>query len=146
MFNLLAVSADAFALHVAEGFKSTFGSAHHPVAKRLESVSRLAVECIARCDALYHNLEHTLLVTVVGIEILRGMKLSRQLDPEEYAHMLIACLLHDIGYVSRLLKKSRVSAAVGLLDVGLMERDGEGRPAARLVSCLIIRSRLVPAV
>jgi hypothetical protein len=91
-------------------------------------------------------LEHTLLVTVVGIEILRGMKLSRQLDPEEYAHMLIACLLHDIGYVSRLLKKSRVSAAVGLLDVGLMERDGEGRPAARLVSCLIIRSRLVPAV
>jgi hypothetical protein len=99
MFNLLAVSADAFALHVAEDFKSTFGSAHHPVAKRLESVSRLAVECIARCDALYHNLEHTLLVTVVGIEILRGMKLSRQLDPEEYAHMLIACLLHDIGYV-----------------------------------------------
>jgi hypothetical protein len=49
-------------------------------------------------------------------------------------------------YSSRLLKKSRVSAAVGLLDVGLMERDGEGRPAARLVSCLIIRSRLVPAV
>ena len=104
MFNLLAVSADAFALHVAEDFKSTFGSAHHPVAKRLESVSRLAVECIARCDALYHNLEHTLLVTVVGIEILRGMKLSRQLDPEEYAHMLIACLLHDIGYVRGVLR------------------------------------------
>jgi len=104
MFNLLAVSADAFALHVAEDFKSTFGSAHHPVAKRLESVSRLAVECIARCDALYHNLEHTLLVTVVGIEILRGIKLSRQLDPEEYAHMLIACLLHDIGYVRGVLR------------------------------------------
>jgi hypothetical protein len=104
MFNLLAVSADAFALHVAEGFKSTFGSAHHPVAKRLESVSRLAVECIARCNAQYHNLEHTLLVAVVGIEILRGMRLSRRLDPEEYAHMLIACLLHDIGYVRGVLR------------------------------------------
>jgi hypothetical protein len=58
-------------------------------------------------------------------------------DPEARARLEV---------FSRLLKKSRVSAAVGLLDVGLMERDGEGRPAARLVSCLIIRSRLVPAV
>jgi hypothetical protein len=32
----------------------------------------MALETIANRDALYHNVEHTILVTLVGQEVLRG--------------------------------------------------------------------------
>src|SRR4051794_30746584 len=32
-------------------------------AERLDAISRVALECLGKSDALYHNVEHTLLVT-----------------------------------------------------------------------------------
>ena len=32
-----------------------------------------AIDCIGTSDALYHNVEHTMLVTLVGYENLKGM-------------------------------------------------------------------------
>ena len=34
-----------------------------------------ALECIGNSDALYHNVEHTMLVTLAGHDILRGRAL-----------------------------------------------------------------------
>jgi hypothetical protein len=62
------------------------------------------VECLARSDALYHNLEHTLLVTMVGRDILRGRMMCERIEPMDYSHIIIACLLHDIGFVRGVLK------------------------------------------
>src|SRR5207245_10076565 len=59
--------------------------------------------CIGRSDALYHNYEHTWLVTMVGRDILQGLTMSRSIDPSDYTHLIIACLLHDIGYVRGVL-------------------------------------------
>ena len=64
----------------------------------------MALECLGKSDALYHNVEHTLLVTLVGLDILRGRMLTERLEPDDYAHLVVACLLHDIGYVRGLLK------------------------------------------
>ena len=33
--------------------------------------------------------------------------LTEQLEPEDYAHLIVACLLHDIGYVRGVLKGDR---------------------------------------
>jgi predicted HD phosphohydrolase len=49
------------------------------------------------------QLEHTLLVTMVGREILQGFSLSHRIDPGDYSHLICACLLHDIGYVRGIL-------------------------------------------
>lgn len=58
---------------------------------------------MARSDALYHNYEHTLQVTIVGRDILQGMLMSHRIEPADYSHLIVACLLHDIGYVRGVL-------------------------------------------
>ena len=63
------------------------------------SIARIAIECIGNSDALYHNVEHTMLVTLAGHDILRGRALHAHMSAEDYAHVIIACLTHDIGYV-----------------------------------------------
>jgi hypothetical protein len=50
-------------------------------------------------DALYHNVEHTMLVTLVGHDIVRGCARHTHMPAEDYAHSIIGCLIHDIGYV-----------------------------------------------
>jgi hypothetical protein len=44
-----------------------------------------------------------MLVTLVGYDILRGRRLLRDTSANDYAHVLIACLFHDIGYVRGIL-------------------------------------------
>ncbi|MET3839704.1 metal-dependent phosphohydrolase [Bradyrhizobium sp. OAE829] len=58
---------------------------------------------MGRSDALYHNMEHTFLVTMVGRDILQGFSLSHRIEPSDYSHLICACLLHDIGYVRGVL-------------------------------------------
>jgi hypothetical protein len=73
------------------------------MAERLGSLARSTIECLARSDALYHNFEHTLQVTMVGRDILQGMTLSQRIEPADYSHLIVACLLHDIGYMRGVL-------------------------------------------
>src|SRR3974390_2064099 len=75
-----------------------FGS-QTPFTELLPSAARVALECIGNSDALYHNVEHTLLVTLAGHEIMRGRGLHTHVTADDYAHIIIACLAHDIGYV-----------------------------------------------
>jgi hypothetical protein len=43
-----------------------FGSTDAGLIERVQSAARLAIDCIGNSDALYHNVEHTMLVTLVG--------------------------------------------------------------------------------
>jgi hypothetical protein len=72
--------------------------------KLIPTMARLAIECIGNSDALYHNVEHTMLVTLVGHEIMKGRALLVPTLPSDYAHLIVACLMHDIGYVRGILK------------------------------------------
>ena len=72
-------------------------------AERLGALARTTIECIARSDALYHTYEHTMLVSMVGRDILRGRTLAHTVQPEDYIHLIVACLLHDIGFVRGVL-------------------------------------------
>ena len=65
--------------------------------------ARFALEHIGNSDALYHNIEHTMLVALAGHEIFRGRAMQMHLTVEDYAHVIIACLNHDIGYVRGIL-------------------------------------------
>jgi hypothetical protein len=58
------------------------------------------LENIGNSDALYHNVEHTILVTLVGQEILRGKHIREgSISCEDWMHTMISLLCHDIGYV-----------------------------------------------
>jgi len=99
MMTMPAIVADELGKHLAEDFRRLFGSSLRDHAERLDGIARVALECIGKSDALYHNVEHTFLVTLVARDIIRGRLLTERIEPEDYAHLIIACLLHDIGYV-----------------------------------------------
>jgi hypothetical protein len=104
MMTMPAIMADELGKHIASDFRRLFGSAHQDKAERLDGAARMALECLGRSDALYHNVEHTFLVTLVGQDILHGRMLTERLEPDDYSHLIVACLLHDIGYVRGILK------------------------------------------
>jgi hypothetical protein len=63
-------------------------------------VGNMAMEIIANSDALYHNVEHTMHVTLVGQEILRGKHIKEGgVSREDWLHFVVSLLFHDIGYV-----------------------------------------------
>src|SRR5260370_22786466 len=97
--TITALAAKKLGKFLAKDFRRVFGPAQDDIAERLGSFARSTIECLARSDALYHNFEHTLQVTMVGRDILEGMTLSHRIEPTAYSHLIVACLLHDIGYV-----------------------------------------------
>jgi len=104
MITVPELAAEALGSYLSSHISRRFGSTHAGLAELVPSVARLALECIGNSDALYHNVEHTMLVTLVGYDIMRGRALLIPTLPEDFAHMLVACLLHDIGYVRGVLK------------------------------------------
>src|ERR1700730_14320727 len=106
-YSLITVpelSAEALGSFVAVHVNRNFVSTHAHLAELIPSIARIALECIGNSDALYHNVEHTMLVTLVGYHIMKGRALLTPTYPSDYAHLLVACLLHDIGYVRGILK------------------------------------------
>jgi hypothetical protein len=101
--TIAALTARKFGKFIANDFRDIFGTAHTEKAERLGALARSTIECIARSDALYHNFEHTILVTSVGRDILRGRTLTQVIEPDDYTHLICACLLHDIGFVRGIL-------------------------------------------
>jgi hypothetical protein len=101
--TITAIAANKLGNFLTKDFRRIFGSAHDDDAERLGSAARATIECLARSDALYHNYEHTLQVTMVGRDILHGMMMSQRIEPSDYGHLIAACLLHDIGYVRGIL-------------------------------------------
>jgi hypothetical protein len=99
MFNPTAVVASAFGDYLAELYSEHFYGRKQANAAFLRGAARLLLERIGNSDALYHNAEHTMMVTLVGQQILRGRLFTQALQPEDWIHYTVALLVHDIGYV-----------------------------------------------
>ena len=55
---------------------------------------------LSASTALYHNVEHTILVCLVGQEILHGKhQLEGNVTCEDWLNFMVSLLCHDIGYV-----------------------------------------------
>ncbi len=103
MLTITELAAEALGAHLAEHMGRRYGSTDGGLVDLVQSVARLAIDCIGNSDALYHNVEHTMLVTLVGYDILRGRRLLTETTANDFAHVLAACLFHDIGYVRGIL-------------------------------------------
>jgi hypothetical protein len=103
MITVPELAAEALSSFLAEDMTRRFGSSHARLTELIPSVARLALECIGNSDALYHNVEHTMLVTLAGHDIMKGRALLAPTTPNDYAHLIVACLMHDIGYVRGIL-------------------------------------------
>jgi hypothetical protein len=105
MITVPELTADALGEFLATYMRRRYGSSQTQLVEMVPSIARIALECIGNSDALYHNVEHTMLVTLAGHDILRGRALHNHMPAEDYAHIIIACLTHDIGYVRGLFKE-----------------------------------------
>lgn len=133
MITIPELAAEALGTHLAEHMDRRFGSTDPALIELVQSAARLAIDCIGNSDALYHNVEHTMLVTLVGYDILEGRRLFTETNANDVAHVIAACLFHDIGYVRGVLngdsddagyiidaKSNRTKLPPGASDAALM--------------------------
>ncbi len=100
MFNTTEILIDKFVSQLQSGYQRTYGKLHSDYAEIISWAGSMAMENIANSDALYHNVEHSMLVTLVGQEILRGRHIKEGgIKPEDWLHFIISLVCHDIGYV-----------------------------------------------
>jgi len=99
MITIPKLAALALGEFLTEETKGRFGTSHARLAEFLPYAARLTLEGIGNSDALYHDLEHSLLVTLAGHDIMMGRSMLCPTTPHDYANFIVACLTHDIGYV-----------------------------------------------
>lgn len=103
MFNPTATVASEFGDYLAKTYLEYFSGRREDYAAYIKGGARMVLERLGNSDALYHNAEHTMMVTLVGQQIIRGQLVSRSLTPDDWLHFIIALLVHDIGYCRQIL-------------------------------------------
>jgi hypothetical protein len=103
MFTIPELASKALGSYLAEHMGRRYGSTDARLIEIVQSAASLAMDCIGNSDALYHDVEHTMLVTLAGYDILTGRRLLKETSASDFAHVIIACLFHDIGYVRGIL-------------------------------------------
>ncbi|BBD54291.1 Npun_R2479 family HD domain-containing metalloprotein [Planktothrix agardhii] len=145
MLNATAILIDVFVQQLQAGYRRTYGGFKPNYPEIIAWAGTMALENIANCDALYHNVEHTMLVTLVGQEILRGKHIREGgVTTEDWLHFIISLLCHDIGYVKGVCRQDQES--LGLFATGI--GDGivpisVGATSASLTPYHVDRGKLV---
>lgn len=104
MFNPTQIIIEAFVSELNIMYERTYGLLEPSYPGIIGFVGRLALENIANSDAAYHDINHTIMVTLVGQEILRGRHISEGgVTPRDWLHFIVSLLCHDIGYVRGIL-------------------------------------------
>src|SRR5712691_2645212 len=141
MITLPELAAQDLGSFLASDTKDRFGSSHARLAEIIPFAARLALDCIGNSDALYHNIEHTLLVTLAGHDILTGRALLRPTTATDYANFILACLAHDIGYVRGVVQGDEDDCYIANLAGGTI-RLPRGSSDAALAPYHVDRSKL----
>jgi hypothetical protein len=142
MITVPELAAESLGSYLSSHLSRRFGTTQAGLTELIPSVARLALECIGNSDALYHTVEHTMLVTFVGYEIMKGRSLLADTSSDEYAHVLVACLLHDIGYVRGVLTGDSEEDGYVVDDKGGKVRLSRGASDASLTPYHVERSKL----
>ncbi len=118
MLNFHEMMIDRFVEELHESYRQSYRAMEPQYPNIIEWTGRLALENIANSDNLYHDVEHTILVTLVGQAILKGKHLREGgVSPKDWLHFTMALLCHDIGYVRGVCQVDRAGVfATGIGD------------------------------
>ncbi len=75
MFNPTTVVIDAFEKRLRDAYVNTYTNLEPSYPGIISFVGRMVLEIIANSDAPYHDMNHTIAVTLVGQEVLKGKHL-----------------------------------------------------------------------
>ncbi len=100
MFNPQRLVIDHFVQELKNAYQQVYGELEPHIGSIAAWTARIVLENIANSDALYHNVEHTIMVTQVGQSIIKGKHLCEGgIFPRDWLQFTMALLCHDIGYV-----------------------------------------------
>jgi len=118
MINLNNVMIREFERSLKDGYSKNYGLWKPEYGDIIAWAGREIGSLVsAKCDALYHNLEHMIEVTSTGQEILLGQHKKERVEPEDWLHFSLACISHDVGYIKNLFdddKNSLMNSGAGL--------------------------------
>lgn len=108
MLNLQKIKIEYTMDQLSKAYERNYSKLEQQLGNIIVWSTHLALENIANSDALYHNVEHTVMATLAGQAIIEGKHLSEGgVAPKDWAHFIIALLFHDIGYVKGICKADR---------------------------------------
>jgi hypothetical protein len=142
MFNPTLIVIEAFINELRAMYERTYSTLEPNYPGIISFIAQLALETIATSDAAYHDVNHTILVTSVGQEILRGRHISiGGVTPRDWLHFIVSLLCHDIGYVRGICRGDGDGRYVINLE-GEKVSVPEGATDAAMAPYHIVRSRL----
>ena len=142
MFNPTQIIIEAFIDELRRMYERTYTTLEPSYPGIISFVAQLALETIATSDAAYHDVNHTIMVTLVGQEILRGRHISvGGVTPRDWLHFIVSLLCHDIGYVRGICRGDGDGEYVANLS-GDKVTVPEGATDAAMTPFHIARSRL----
>ncbi len=105
MLNLQKIKIEYTMDQLSKAYERNYSNLEQQLGNIIVWSAHLALENIANSDALYHDVEHTVMATLAGQAIVEGKHLSEGgVTPKDWAHFIIALLVHDIGYVKGICK------------------------------------------
>lgn len=108
MFNPTQLVIDAFVEELEKAYIRNYGNLEPANASIISWAGRMALEHFANSDALYHNMEHTIMVTLVGQEILRGKHIKEGgVSSRDWLNFIISLLCHDIGHIQGICRDDK---------------------------------------
>ncbi|MBI5351875.1 MAG: metal-dependent phosphohydrolase [Chloroflexi bacterium] len=142
MINWQELTIDMFVEQLRTVYQRTYGEIDTDYGRIVAWCGRLALENIANSDALYHDIDHTIMVALAGQAIIEGKHLREGgVTPRDWMHFMIAVLCHDIGYVKGICKNdTKDTFATGVGD-GMVFISPEGTDVA-LTPYHVDRSKL----
>ncbi len=142
MLNFQKLTIEHFVKELERVYRRNYSDIEPGFANLIKWSGRLALENIANSDALYHDLYHTVMVTLAGQTILEGKHLCEGgIIPRDWLHATIAFLFHDIGYVKGVCRNDTdVRFATGVDDETV--EIPEGGTDAALTPYHVDRSQL----
>jgi hypothetical protein len=115
MINQQLIAIDHFVKKLRSAYHDSYGSMETQISDVIAWSAKLALENISNSDALYHNLDHTIMVTSAGQSIIKGKHLCEGgVSPADWLHFTLALLFHDIGYVRGVCRNDKE----GIYDIG----------------------------
>lgn len=100
MFRPTAIIIDAFVDDVTRAYDRMFPDADPTHRQALILVARMALQRLARSNAPYHDLDHTIVVTQVGQDIMRGRIIrDGNVGPSDWLHFVASLLCFATGFV-----------------------------------------------
>ena len=75
MINWQELTIDMFVEQLRTSYRRNYGDIQPEYGNIVSWVGRLALENISNSDALYHDIDHTIMVSLAGLAIIEGKHL-----------------------------------------------------------------------